>query len=416
MHDHLLNHHQVQKTDVLNVRTFQDSIIEMATSAVTSQMLNASNSTNGTTNELEFTTILYPAMLVTVELWKYLGIIIVLLGTVGHILSIAVLIWSKKMRGTASTVYLVAMSLAGMVSLYTGLLRYNIYIGFSDWQYDLRNDSIFACRFHIMLTYLSLQYFAWLQATVAVDRLISLLVPHNYKTLCTWKTGLIVTLVELVVLTALNSAVPATVSHDENGECVYTNPEFFQNGWGYIDLVSFSLLPAAIMIPCNSVILVIFNKSTMTHQKGRNSKSRSLTVMLLSLNVIFVITTLPISIVFFVPWGEWGTPQYADSELAWTIFSLLQYAGSACTFLVYCITGSKFREELLALLKTMFHRKSSKVGNARKSTMNVTTVSRIELPEVSSISAESDPSSNTVSKEQQRHGHKNDSVGLTPVG
>lgn len=321
---------------------------------------------SGGTNASETMT-LPPEAEATDNLWRYLGVIIIIVGTISHTLSIMVLVSSKTLRNHSSTVYLVAMSLAGVVSLYTGLLRYVVLIGWSEWTLDIRSTSDAFCRIHMNITYASLQYFAWLQATIAVDRLVSVLLPHKYMTSCKWFTGLIVVIVELVVVLLLNSAL-AIKNGLSDSYCGFPDKKF-KEIWGYADLISYSLLPAVVMVVCNSVILHILNRSKM--KTGRdNSMARSLTVMLMSLNVIFLITTLPISVIFFIPNGEPHTRRYYQVELCWTIFSLLQYMGSACTFFIYCITGSKFRAEFLKLPKTLC---GLKLPDTRKNSITVTT-------------------------------------------
>lgn len=296
----------------------------------------------------------YVETLVSDSLWAYVGIIIIIMGTVGHLLSISVMASSKSLRVQSSTVYLITMSITGIVSLYTGLLRYVVFIGINGWENDFRDTSDAICRSHMTITYTSLQYFAWLQATVAVDRLMSVLFPHKYMTSCKWKLGLVVVLIELLLVGLLNMAVALSVGQNEEGHCVPVKKDFWFKIWGYIDLLSFSLLPAAMIIICNTVILYILYKSKLKTGSS-NTVARSITVMLMSLNVLFLITTLPVSVVFLLDWGTYGDKQYAVTELAWTIFSLLQYAGSACTFFVYCVTGSKFREELRKMPSQLCH-------------------------------------------------------------
>ncbi|XP_067933446.1 probable G-protein coupled receptor 139 [Watersipora subatra] len=315
---------------------------------------------------------IHQATIVSNRLWAIAGIAIIVVGTVGHLLSIAVMMRSKSMRVYSSTVYLVSMSVTGIATLYIGLLRYVMFIGISKWVVDIRDSSDAFCKFHMALTYASLQYFAWLQATVAVDRLISVLFPHKYHVAIKWKTALVVVVVELVAVSLLNMSVGFAVGLNEEDYCKAHASFFFYIVWGYIDLLSYSLIPAVILIICNSIILKILGDSRLKTRSARSKNTglaRSLTVMLMSLNVFFLITTLPISIIFFIKWGDYGTQRYAVTELCWTIFSLLQYAGSACTFFVYCITGSKFREELKTLLSMFLHH-SKPLGESKACTRN----------------------------------------------
>ena len=310
--------------------------------------------------------------IITRHLWTYVGCLIIIIGTLGHFLSITVMATSRSFRIQCSTVYLITMSISGLLPLYTGLLRFVIFIGISGWENDLRDASDAVCRFHMTMTYASLQYFAWLQATIAVDRLISVAVPHKYAMLFSWRIGIVVVVFELLAVVGLNMAVTFTTGFNENGSCAILKQSFFNNVWTYIDLLSFSLVPATILIICNTAILFLLYQRQYRVASDSSSKiARSITVMLMSLNVLFLITTLPISIMAlqqFIKWGDYGSKQYALMDLIWSVCSLFQYAGSACTFFVYFVTGSKFREEL----RQMPSRLCIRIKTTSKSTSNTT--------------------------------------------
>lgn len=314
---------------------------------------SSENGTNPTYKEEE----------ISAALWAGMGITILVIGTAAHILSIVVMATSRTMRTQSSTVYLLAMAAAGIASLYTGLLRHIVTIGITNWKYDFRHSHDIVCRLHMMLSYASLEYFAWMQATVAVDRLISVLIPHKYMTSCKWKAALVVVVIELVAVLSLNSSVVASVALVD-GNCDAVLVHYFTHIWKYLDFISFSLLPATIMCVCNISILYMLKRNQM---KSRNRND--LTIMLMSLNVFFIITTLPISIIFFVEWGTYPSKRFVVIELWWTVFSLLQYAGAAGTFFVYCLTGSKFKEELRRLFR-MQSRTSRRRTHTSASTTN----------------------------------------------
>ncbi|KAF6032736.1 hypothetical protein EB796_008954 [Bugula neritina] len=291
-----------------------------------------------------------PPNLPTKYLWACGGALILLIGTVGHILAIAVTLISRNMKAQSSSVYIIAMSVTGIITLYSGLIRYMIFIGFSNWDNDIRESSDTFCKIHMVTTYVAIQYFAWLQATVAVDRLISVKWPYVYMKNGKWKVALIAIVVELFIVTCINIPLAMHTHQNERGYCV-AEVKFYENIWGYIDLASYSLVPMFVMVLCNSFILYLLSKSKFRTGNNNSALARSLTIMLMSLNVLFVITTLPVSVVFFLDWGEFLSKRYLAIEVYWSAFSLMQYAGCAGTFFVYCVTGSKFREELRELYK-----------------------------------------------------------------
>ncbi|KAF6034887.1 hypothetical protein EB796_006798 [Bugula neritina] len=163
------------------------------------------------------------------DIWLYVGLIILCSGTIGHLLSITVTLSSRSMRLHSSTVYISSLSLAALLALYTGLLRYvTIYTDLH--AIDFRRGSEVSCKLHTMLTYMSLQFFAWIQATIAVDRLIAVWSPHRYKVCNSWKKGLLVVLVELVLVTSLNVIVIVLAELDENSYCSALNQKL-ANAW-----------------------------------------------------------------------------------------------------------------------------------------------------------------------------------------
>lgn len=280
----------------------------------------------------------------TDQLWLSVGITLLIFGTVGHILSIIVMMSSRSMRERSSTVYTICLAFSGILALYTGLVRKISQVN-NNWSYDLRNQSDIVCKIHTMLSYLSLQYIAWLQASISIDRVIAAWLPYMYKSLSQWKKGMAVASIELVALLSLNSIVLIAVGTRDDGYCGKVNSGLV-NAWFYIDLLNYSLLPAAIIIISNSLILY----KIFTSRFGKRMKSRSVTFMLMIVNCMFLISTLPISIMAFLNWRNISTLTNAKLQLAYAVCSLLQYLGTASTFFIYCITGEKFRKQLKLLL------------------------------------------------------------------
>lgn len=280
------------------------------------------------------------------SLWIYYGTFLIVSGTIGHLLTLGVILSSSSMRTQSSSVYIVTLSLAGIVSIYTGLLRFVI-SSHTNWTVNIKDFSDFACKLHTTLSYFSLQYFAWLQATIAVDRLLAVRRPHWYLHSCGWKVGLFVVLVELISCAMLNIIVAFMVGKKETF-CTRTNLQLY-NAWPYIDFLSFSLIPATILIICNGLILYHLGKkrTISTNNKlvsiKQDKNLRSVTVMLMTLNLVFLISTLPVSAIYFIDWNQF---HYYSINLVYTVFSLLQYTGTALTFVIYCLSGSKFRAKL----------------------------------------------------------------------
>ncbi|KAF6040974.1 hypothetical protein EB796_000691 [Bugula neritina] len=284
---------------------------------------------------------------IILDLRKYGGAVILVTGTIGHILSLLVILTKKSFRIQTFGVYIVALSLAGLLTLYTGVVDWTI-PGFTLWQFNLRKSLKMGCIFHVILTHASLQYVAWIQATIALDRTCQVAKNVWNTEYCgsnnlNWKKGLIIVSVELLVCLGLNSSVVLVLDY-ANG-CIYLQASPAWSIWSVFDLISFSILPAFIIIISN-IVLIIATRHSLTRTKSEHKNKtlvktrRSMTLMLTAVNILFVVTTLPVSIVQLLDNDNPKTKLFRSACYA------IQYLGVANTFVVYCISGSKFRSAL----------------------------------------------------------------------
>lgn len=290
---------------------------------------------------------------IILDLYSFFGLFIVIVGTIGHILSILVIASQRSFRVQSFGVYIIALSLAGLLALYTGLLRWVIQ-GYTDWDLDLKSLSDVSCFGLTILTYFSLHLIAWLQATIALDRVFHVVLPiwrpHFYSRRCRWKHGLVIVSVEAVAAIFINSFLLLVLDFDKDLEpnCGYKDLSVGTT-WSTVDLINFSILPSAIIIVCNVIIVVAIARSHV-HSENENERvnrtRRSLTVMLMMVNLTFILTTLPISIVQVINGEGFTDSGTMKLHLARTVCSLVQYLGTACLFIIYCLSGSKFRNTI----------------------------------------------------------------------
>lgn len=273
------------------------------------------------------------------------GTILLMIGLVGHVLSITTVAHNRKMRRQTSGIFIISLSAVGLLTLYTGLLR-SVIRAYTLGEYDIRSNSDGGCRIHLFLTYLSLHLFAWLQAAVALDRFVAVCTPIRYKTFSQQKWGWAIVGILCLMACALNTTmlVSGGLSKEEPYSCT-THIVSLHKAWPYMDLLSFSIIPAILITIFNVFILHrILRNKTSSKLKQR---ARSLTIMLMTVNLIFLVSTVPVSIVLIV---DIYHPLRTASSLLWyTCMSLLQYAGTASTFFVYCLTGTRFRQELIRI-------------------------------------------------------------------
>lgn len=290
---------------------------------------------------------------VMLDLYRWIGTSIMTIGTVGHVMSVLVILSRRSFRTQSFGVYIVALSLGGLLAIYTGLLRWVI-MGFTQWDVDIRDDSKLVCYTHTMLTYFGLQFISWIQATISLDRVFHVAIPVWYPRLrirrCTGGRALIIVSVEFILALGINMLLLLIMNYDSDQKlCEYLSTNASQI-WSWIDLVSFSLIPSAIVLVCNLLLLfiVLRHKVESANENKRASKMRrSLTIMLMSVNLIFLITTVPVSIIQLIGGEQLDAIGRIKLELGRTICYLIQYFGIAITFFIYCLSGSKFRESLV---------------------------------------------------------------------
>ena len=300
-----------------------------------------------------------------VLIWQIVSPILLVCGTLGNVLSVIVLS-RKNMIQSVSSTYLRGLSLADLSALWVGLLRQWIrYLGF-----EIRTTANWVCKMHWWFIYVTLDTSVWLLVMVTVERLVTTFKPITNRILCTKKRAQVaigaIVVTALVINCHLLYGMELKVSESEGGMEVYTcGPsedyvDFFVHVWNYFDLCIFSLLPFSILLPCNMGIIykvISNNRKIKTQVVPLNStvtdnKIKSMSKLLLTLNFVFIATTAPVCVYLI------GEPYWIPKEVPrdiqledpwWAVVNMLMYTNNTVNFLMYCVSGSKFRKELISL-------------------------------------------------------------------
>ncbi|XP_071086120.1 cysteinyl leukotriene receptor 1-like [Haliotis cracherodii] len=354
----------------------------------------------------------FPEYQTGVVMWKSISPLLILIGTFGSLLSVIVLC-RKRMRTSTTMFYLAVLAVTDVFVLYTGLLRYWLNYTFDE---DIRIDSDFSCKFHIFLVYVSLDFAAWILVALTVDRCLFVFAPFKARKYCTLRRARITAAAMLGFLMVINvhfawsyGLSPRTI-FGEGVDCDAANDdmkEFVTVIWPWIDLFIVCFVPFTIMIICNVIIIrklaisaskirrhtvsereryqhelkstnqnaqhistshgqskhpkiSVISTQSNNNNNNNNTKARSacpksshLTVMLLSVNCLFLLLTSPI-VVYMIGFGTWREDPDPQTEarlhLSWCLVNLLQYTNNAAHFFLYCLTGPRFRRELLRMM------------------------------------------------------------------
>lgn len=358
-------------------------------------MANVTNETGVCVQEDLFTS--FPEYKAGILIWKVVPPILILLGTVGNCLSIFVLS-RKAIRSSTTALYLTVLAFSDLFVLYTGLLRqWLIYL----FDKDVRKLGSFGCKLNIWLVYSSLDFSAWILIAVTLERVVSAWLPHNAKIVCTKKNAVTVLISIGVFIIGLNAhlmyGMGLKYNQGDSGvselaECDEIDDsyrDFFAKTWPWIDLCVFCVIPFTVIVIGNVLILLRVIKSqnktksrimpstqngtiqTTTHSHG--SKHSSMTAMLFTLNVVFLVSTSPVSIYTIGEpyWAKGASGQKcAQLKLWWAIVNMFMYTNNSLNFLLYCLSGSRFRREVIRIFS--FRKKNVNNPNVRMAHLNNT--------------------------------------------
>jgi hypothetical protein len=228
-----------------------------------------------------------------------------------------------------------------------------------------------------------LDFSAWILVGVTLERMVSVWRPHNTQSV--WKRkravgfifafGAIVLALNTHFLYGLVFRADRDETHGHANiqkfvEIDETYYEFFNITWPWIDLCAFCAFPLTIIVVGNGLILFkLINSqrklrprhvqtSSVDHESGQKplsgqcSKISSTTSMLFALNTVFLLSTLPISI-YNIGYTHWANVANehgnAKLDLWWAIVNMLMYVNNSMNFLLYCLSGTKFRREVFRI-------------------------------------------------------------------
>ena len=217
---------------------------------------------------------------------------------------------------------------------------------------------------------------------MSIEKFFALYFPLKVKTICTVRTAKWVCLITGLIFFTFDSQFFFIIdAHVKNGydvcNYVYPNYELIFNR---IDATFYSFAPFTIMIAANLAIIYKFMKAKWnsrnpgiiptesTHQAMSKAATKG-TLMLVTVSIAFIVLTAPISIAY--------TITEEPHPMVDAITVILDYLNHSINAVLYCISGTRFRGELM---KTLGCHKKNKVGNFTSSmTNNVTaTASPIE--------------------------------------
>ncbi|XP_053389372.1 C-C chemokine receptor type 3-like [Mercenaria mercenaria] len=302
---------------------------------------------------------------VALSIWRVYLPILVVVGTLGNLMTIIFLMQLRYCNSSIAR-YLTALAVSDVMMLWIAVPRSVLHFGYG---IDIRSSSQFVCKVQLFyLLYLAGQSSAWFIVILTIERFISAWLPIKAKAICTVRRANIVILSLLAFFIVLNAHFLYGMGHAKGNMCYqmddsYTNFYFYI--WSVIQLSVFFLLPLTILMVINISIIIrvlitgrkyqtqVIPQALTTAARARKAKNYQITAMLIAVNVVYMICMTPI-LVFLTSYTGWVLSHGDENsdavlELIWAIINALFYTNYAVNFILYFVSGSRFRSEVVRI-------------------------------------------------------------------
>ena len=254
------------------------------------------------------------------------------------------------------------------------------------------------CKFPFFIMYFGFTSSSSLLVIISVEKFIALYYPFKTKSVCTEHIAKRVSLMNTIVFMAFNSQFFFMTKKYKapNGDYCY----YGYISWDYLTILFTTILgimysygPFIIMLTINSAILCKFVIVKWRNGSGNtNSTNQALTKsattgigMLLAISVAFITLTSP-AVIANAVWPNSTIP----IEIFIT-FGALQNLNHAVNGILYCIVGSRFRNELKKMFQcktrnSILRPSSSSSSDVRSRTGDHTSTNASDVRDSASVS------------------------------
>ena len=290
--------------------------------------------------------------------------IVILLGVFGNVMTIVIVRRLKSSR-SATDRYFLSLAVADLCVIITQSipvwLRYTA--GFR-----LLGSHDAVCKIAVFVYNAAVPCSSWILVTMATHRALMVTWPHRVNAICTptrsWSVVLTIAAISCLsvshMLYGVQVTFPGRVCSATGGYKL-----FLREVWLPLEPFLQSFLPISCILPSNIVLVVKLRVSVReasdqlatgdTQLTDRRKTVSSITLQAVVVSTVFVVVTLPVAV--------WNGSSYVWSdEVVTDLHSLsvrlvtqqslylLSFFNYCANFYLYCLTGSRFRNELKYML------------------------------------------------------------------
>ena len=253
------------------------------------------------------------------------------------------------------------------------------------WVSKLTNGAVYLfelvtrCKLLVFLYYFSQHYASALLVIMSMEKFFALYFPLKTRSICTVHTAKWVTGITAVIFVAYDSQIFFIPnSHPTNNHCILINvPTNYEPTFQRINATLYSYTPFTIIGAANLAIIYKFlTAKRYSRRGGTESTSQALskaafkgTAMLITVSTMFIMLTGPVAIV-----GSISTVNIHPMVYAFIV--IMRYINIAINGVLYIISGSRFRAELMKMFPFSLCKKSQALTTS-DSTVNSTAMSNV---------------------------------------
>ena len=246
---------------------------------------------------------------------------------------------------------------------------------------EINPDIWTGCKVRKTLHHFCQQYSSSLLVIMSVEKCFALYFPLQTKRFCTVGTAKKISLISALILFAFNAQFffiydVETKSNGKN-HCIWVF-QSYEAIYYQIDGFLYSFIPLTVMFTANCLIILKFMLAKLKdRQGGSESVNQALSksavkgsVMLLTISFAFIILTAPICITY--------TITVDPPVIVYGITVILVYLNHSINGVLYSISGSRFRHELIQLFVCWGTRGTATIsrGTTSQSLSTPTSISR----------------------------------------
>ncbi|XP_053397965.1 probable G-protein coupled receptor B0563.6 [Mercenaria mercenaria] len=299
--------------------------------------------------------------------------LLLVFGTAGNVTSIVILM-QRKNRISSTARFLTALAVCDTLSLLVTVSRNWPIVMFD---VSIAHTSPIACKCYGFLVYFSSETSSWFIVAITVERFVCIFCPHRTKQICSLQRSNTVIMCIFTALFLFNVHLLFGMSIGENSKCYPTGDmyaEFYFKIWPIVKISVASIIPFLIVFVGNTSIMIKMRRRERSF-RNQNVKSSRLMVTLVLLNVVFLVCITPMAL-FMLFLGKrylnlGDTHEDAVVLLLWSVVNVLYFTNNAVNFLLYFLSGSRFRKEVrnLCCVKSWCHSAATD-STAQKQTGN----------------------------------------------